>query len=487
MTADLEVELKLEADPADLDRLADAAVLRDAALVAKSQVATYFDTPAQALRTAGLSLRIRRTGERRVQTVKAGGSAAAGLFARPEWEREVAGDTPELDAAGGPIASLIPPAALSAIAPAFTMAVTRRTGLVRHAGALIEVVLDAGTITAANREAPIGEAELELKEGEPAALFALARALAAVAPLRLGVRAKSERGYALMDERAPRAIKAGALELAADATAAEAFAAIAGACIRQFRLNEAILLTRREPDALHQARVALRRLRSALSIFKPMLADERLEVMRGELRWLAATLGDARDLDVLAPRVEAALRPALEAARAGAYEAVEAALHSARARGLMLDLSEWIAIGRWRVAPCEPELCDQPASRFAAETLDRLRRRMRKRGRDLEKLSDEARHEVRILAKKLRYASEFFAGLFTGKAQVRRARRFLAALEDLQKHLGELNDIAHGPTVLARLGIDAGAAAPSIDRRTLLIQRAADAQDALIDSKRFWR
>ncbi len=115
---------------------------------------------------------------------------------------------------------------------------------------------------------------------------------------------------------------------------------------------------------------------------------------------------------------------------------------------------------------------------------------MRKDGRDLVEADDEARHQVRKDAKKLRYAAEFFAALFDRKRDRRRYKRFVAALEGLQDHLGALNDLATAPDVLARLGVsdNPGAAvllAPG--NKKVLLEDAEESRDGLIDAKRFWR
>lgn len=487
MTGDLELELKLEAEPAALDGLAHAALLADAGLKDRHEISTYFDTPDRDLHRAGLSLRVRQIGDRYVQTVKAEGVVAAGLFARPEWERTLADGTPQIDDAAGPLSTLVDATVLHGIAPLFVGEVTRATGRLAYDGGDVEIVLDRGAIIGSGRTLVVNEVELELKDGRPEALFALAQALNAIVPLRLGVLSKSERGYRLASGDPPTSVKAQPIILKPDMTVATAFQAVAGACLRHFRLNEDILLSDDgDGEPLHQARVALRRLRSALSIFKPALADDRFDHFRSEFRWLAATLGDARDLDVLLARrlpYQAVLLPAREQA----YAEVRALLASARARALMIDFSEWLAIGAWRTQPADPALPHANAERFAVRKLQKLRRRLKRRGQKLQTLGDHERHEVRILAKQMRYASGFFVSLFAGKKARRRGEVFLAALEKLQKHLGDLNDLAHGPLVLARLGIEPEAAEDTAEQRKRLLRKAAKAHAAFAETKPFWR
>lgn len=482
--AENELELKLEVDPEDIDRLAAEDTIANSAPKVIHQVSTYFDTPMQDLRAAKLSLRIRTAGGNHVQTIKAGSGAAAGLFVRPEWEQDVAGLEPELEP-GSPIYSLIARDMLKTIKPAFTVTITRRQWVVDYDGGTVELVADTGTVAAGDRATPVSELELELKGGSPTAIFALARALGGKIPLRLGVLSKAERGYRLIGPATLDAVKAEKLHLAADTSTAEAFAQIVGTCLRHFRLNETILRRSSDPEALHQTRIALRRLRSALSIFKPVVADNRFPHLASELKWLAGSLGPARDLDVLRERLGEAINPALLAARDEAYTVALDALDSRRTRDLMIDLVEWTALGDWRSQPSYPEAVHALAAIFASEVIGKLRRRMKRRGRDLDHLDDEARHEVRITAKKLRYATGFFQSLYPHKPSRRRFKAFSKHLEALQDHLGILNDLATAPALLEKYGLDREAALPAAEREQILSD-ATEVYERLMDAKGFW-
>jgi inorganic triphosphatase YgiF len=484
----IEIELKLEIDPGDAARVAEAPALAGLTGDRQELLSTYFDTPDEDLRRKGFGLRIRRKGGKRIQTVKAEGEGAAGLFVRPEWECEVKGDRPVLDAHSGPLAELFAPEVLGALAPLFETRVTRTVFEPMIEGAAIELALDVGEAAAGPRRAVLSEVELELKSGNPRALFDLARQLDEHVPLRLGVRSKSEVGYRLTGDDKPRAIKAEPIALDRGGDARDAFAAIAHGCIRQFRLNEAGVMTVGGAGSVHQARVGLRRLRSAFSLFKPLLdGDARAELLKLELKWLAAELGDVRNLDVLIPRMSEDVRGQLESVRAQALEHVRVSLASARTRLLMIDLAEWLVIGDWRVDPADPALAARLAPDFAADILDRHRRKIRKRGKHLAKLDDEHRHEVRIEGKKLRYAAEFFGSLYPGKKAKRRHKAFVSAIEDLQDALGELNDLVTGPEVLAKLGIEQDLQMPSKREQREMLQGAEDSLDTLLDVKRFWR
>lgn len=481
-TNEVEVELKLELTPEEADALEASGLFEGAAQTVR-QHAIYFDTPDHDLARAGFSLRIRRSGDKRVQTVKAG-AAAAGMFIRPEWEREVADDEPVVDHTT-PVPALLGDKA-AGIAPLFVVENERRIWNVEG----IEVALDRGRIIAGERESAFHEVELERKSGDPAALFALARQIDAAAPVQLGVLSKAERGYRLMGPALSRA-KAEPVVLDRGMTAGAAFQAIAYACLRHYRLNVPLVLDRREPDALHQARVALRRLRSALAIHKDLLIDGRSSAFNEDLRWLAGELGKARDIDVLVERAgEGAMQARLQAARKDAYDNAVTALQSDRARMLLLDMVEWISLGQWLSLEENVDVREMPARDFAKGALARFRRKVKKGGRNLEKLDDEARHTVRKAAKKLRYASEFFAGLYDQKREKRRHKRFISALETLQDRLGELNDQAGTPGLLDKLGLAGEPDAAALVGKgpdAGLLEAAAEDYDALVDAKRFWR
>lgn len=481
-----ETELKLVLDAGALaELLADDAWFSPDAAVRK-QPSTYFDTPGHALRKAGLSLRVRRIGDRRIQTLKAASEKTGSLFVRPEWEHDITGDVPEMGGLRLPIATMLGDVDLSGLGPVFTTHVNRVRAEHVLDGSRIELVADKGTIRTASRRSPICEIELELLEGDRGALFGLARAIAGRVPVRIGVRSKSERGYDLLSEDAGMAAKADPIWLNREMTAEQAFAAIVAGCIRHYRTNEDRLLASGGAEPVHQCRVALRRLRSAFSLFADCL-DPDGERLRGEIAWISGLLGAVRNIDVMVPHIEdrPALR-ALRAARKQRFGALIAALDSARMRTLMLDLVAYGEDGGWRGG----EAGAMPARDFAQHALDRLRRRVKRRGRQIRKMSEEDRHRLRIVGKKLRYAAEFFAGLFPGRKAGRRGEDLLAALEQLQTHLGELNDITVGRTLLAELDIaDPDRLLPAASSRHVRkrLDRAADWHERLVDAKRFWR
>lgn len=193
-----EIELKLELTPEAADAF-EASAMLPGDPEKLEQRSIYFDTPDHVLAKNGFSLRIRHSGRKRTQTIKADGASAAGLFVRSEWERAVKEDRPILDDTT-PVRALIGPA-VDAVAAVFEVRITRHTWISREDNATIELVLDRGDVAAGDRISPICEIEFELKAGDPAALFKLARRIDKIAPVRLSVQAKAERGYAFLARR----------------------------------------------------------------------------------------------------------------------------------------------------------------------------------------------------------------------------------------------------------------------------------------------
>jgi triphosphatase len=168
----------------------------------------YFDTPALALARAKAALRLRLAPQGWLQTFKTIGEASGGMHRRHEWELPVAGDAIELDAllaaCDVPAAADSLRAAATQLVPLFRTDFSRTLWHIEHAGAQIEVALDEGEIIAqvgdATRRAPICEIELELLDGNEAALSVIAAELQAALPgLAPDDTSKAQRGYRLRD------------------------------------------------------------------------------------------------------------------------------------------------------------------------------------------------------------------------------------------------------------------------------------------------
>jgi triphosphatase len=465
-----EIELKFTAPKEILPRLqhrVPAKIARGAR--SKSLVSVYFDTDKLKLHKCGLTLRVRSDGEHRVQTIKAGNGQA--ITTRGEWEREIRSDQPDFKAARGtPVEKILRKKKLrAAIKPIFETRVMRTTYPVKVGRSLIEVAFDHGKIDAGNESAPLAEVELELKRGRPADLFQFAKTIAHKAPLELALISKAERGYRLLAGAPTAPSKAVAVALTPEMSSSQAFQAIARGCLRQLTDNVPVL---RQGDAegLHQARVAVRRLRAAMSLFGEMLRDEGTQAIKNELKWLMSEFGPAREMDVLVgglaqasetkfwppdtlPKDLQGLAKELERKRRDAFERARAAVGSKRFRLLLIDLAAWIEAGDW-LEPNDPLThvqSERPIVEFAADELDRRWKKIRKRGRKLRNLDPQRRHKLRIQVKKTRYAAEFFAGAFSSRKADARRRTFLNRIEPLQDCLGDLNDIVVDRELAAKL------------------------------------
>jgi inorganic triphosphatase YgiF len=503
MPADREIELKFACGPDDLAAVLAAAPKGDLGGDDETRelISVYFDTPDLVLQKAGASLRVREHKGKRIQTLKRG----QGLV-REEHETPIEGLAP--DPAIEPLPDLLPQGAN--LRPAFNVRVSRRQRTFRYRGAEIELALDQGEVSGGEQKRPICEVELELKSGPPSALFALARELSAAAPLYLAFDSKAARGQALVaGAGGPAAPKNRHVDLAQDATAGEAFQAIARRALAQIAANAAVLregplLEATAPEAVHQLRIGARRLRSALSTFKAVLEGEGLETAKADLKWLAGTCGRARGLDVfaaetLAPAETGApasagierLRAAIDTAREAAWAHASAACASERFRALMIDAAAWVETGDWRAA----EGAGKPVAPFARAALKKRLKTLDKRGRDAADLQgrggdDTARHHLRIEAKKLRYACEGFASLYGEK----RVRRYLRHLKALQEALGALNDLVTAEPLIAPLALPSDAAFAAgelvglkVAAKPQLIAQAAKALDRLRAADPFWR
>lgn len=432
-----EIELKLEIDGDQGALVHRHPLLKDLERRTRPQLSVYYDTPSRSLRENGWSLRVRSSGGKFVQTVKPV-TGAAGLVSREEIEEPV--DSIEPDIAlleAGPLAPLLRQGEADRLVPVIRSQVERTSWLIDQGSALVRLDFDEGEISAGGHEQRFSELEFELVSGEPAGLLVAARAIADQLPVRIGVLSKAERGDRLASGAFDRISKAAPVDIDPTMSVAEAFEVMVHACLKHYGLNEPLVIGERRALALHQCRVAMRRLRSAFTLFKSAVADLEYQYLREELRWFTAQLGDARNLDVYLERdLPDSDRRSLAGRREQAYDRVVDAMCSPRFRRLGLELVAWTAFGPWR----RSRPARRPVGDYAGGRLDRLWRDIAAAGPMLARLDEVSRHELRIQVKKIRYAIEFLRGLYPGT--VGEQKRFAAAVEELQESLGKLNDLA---------------------------------------------
>lgn len=441
-----ELELKLEIDPRHIDRLRSLPMLGGPPQVERL-TSTYFDTPKGRLKRAGWVLRVRRHGDSWMMTVKKAGQGL-GLFDREEWEVVVNGPEPELQAlAATPVKELIKPSQFRHLGPIFRSDVERTSWTLMARSAAIELCLDLGEISAGASSVPISELELELKDGDVAALLAATKRIARRIPVRLAVHSKSEHGRALASGKCDGPAKASSIALHDSATVEDGFRTILLACLRHFRLNEPLLVRDGDAEALHQLRVAIRRLRTVLWLFKPATKGREHEGLNKELASLTRELGAARNIDViLASMVRGdPARSQLEKDRRQLYAKIVRKLDSLKFRNFIIEILAWAHSGDWRFG----KRASRPLMPFAIKRLDRLWDRIESRATELAHLPVEQRHHLRIETKKIRYALEFLSELLKGGGKSH--EKFVRAAEDVQDSLGLLNDLATRREILGVL------------------------------------
>ncbi|MDB5361049.1 MAG: hypothetical protein JWO51_2346 [Rhodospirillales bacterium] len=433
-----EIELKLAFRPRDRRRLEQE--LSGSVSPPQRLVSTYFDTSDRRLAEHGLSLRVRRNGVGRIQTLKALDRGPAAAAERNEWEWRIAGDRPEPALlAETPFAGLLDDSSL--LVPRFRTEVDRSVHLLKPAKRIrIEAALDDGLIIAGERQEALHELELELKRGRRDALYDFALRLNEIVPLTFATESKFDRGEALKTGQAAGAAKTATPELGREMPVDRAVKIVLVTALGGLLANLAPTL-QGGVEGLHQLRVSLRRLRADLVLFKPLLDTDQARRANDALRRMGRILGDARDWDVFAletlPTIAAKgrtwphllLQPA-EIKRKAVRATVEDILLGPELTALVLSLAAWIERGL--------SADDGPVRRVAAGLLDRVARKARKRGKHLRRLDGPELHAVRKSMKKLRYAVAALAPLF----DKRDVARYLDDCKSLQKLLGRINDAA---------------------------------------------
>jgi len=512
-----EIELKILLDDSGVKRLNASPVIAkiyNTKQTAISLHSIYFDTPDRRLQQAGIALRVRKEGRRWVQTVKIGSGVIAGLSMPQEAVSSAPGGRMSLDAIPDPDVREAVRNALGdqTPAPAFETAIRRTLHLLQTpAGGVVELAVDVGEIRANGRVEPIREAELELKAGDPADIYAVARALFDKGPLRLSRRSKAQRGYAVADGEpavapVPAPVMASPVRLRPSQTTESAARDVLRDCLNQIAGNVAAAALSDAPEGPHQLRIGLRRLRTAAKVFAKGLGGAALAQIEARAQALAAAVGAVRDLDVLGDEVLAPLSeldPGFAPLASALAERREAVRKAARARlahpdtsALIFDLGAFVEARGWlRPADFDQTAAlAQPVIRTAAAALSRRWRKVEELGERIDQLEGDARHELRKALKKLRYTVEFFESLWPE----RKVRPWLKALKALQDDFGALQDVAMaqaallGPQAIARDDPDAQrAVGMALGRCGALAEiRWAGTKDdwrKLSRESRFWR
>lgn len=443
----MEVEAKFAItgalDPASLTTLALHPYTLRSAGVERHRDA-LLDTSARAITSTRHALRIRAIGERRILTLKGPSTGAGSVLEREELETELAGP-PSLDPHDWPREIGETVAAMTRgepLKPLLRVEVERRLWAVRRGGRVVgELALDTGEIIAAGRREPIHELELELKgSGSRADLDTLCQMLAQALPLAPESRSKLERGLALL--RHAHWTLDGYTPL--DALVRHTI----HRRLRDLRRAQRFVLESGDPDAIHDMRVATRRIRSTLQAFEgaEVFDDRTLRSLRKRLGAVADMLGEIRDPDIFLERVRKwvgadaqrerdveELRDLLAARRLAGYERLMARLNKRKHAKLLAKVERFVA---------EPaQLADGQGCaltrHYIGSALWPRYERVLRYETDIVDAEPPTLHQLRIACKRFRYALEIFATMLGGG--VTPVRKALTAA---QSHLGDIQDLS---------------------------------------------
>ncbi len=465
----MEIEFKFLV-PAD--RLAEIeAELRDGEFEQLDLQARYFDTRDGALATAGVALRMRKEGDHWVQTAKARGDGPLDRF---EHNVDLGNPTdltaiPDIQRHAGTHVGRALEAAIgdSELVETFSTAIRRIVRLETESATQVEFALDTGAVIAPghdgaeSRESPVRELEIELVDGDVDVLVSIAKRWVEKYGLAFSTLSKSERGQRLL---------AGESEAAAVKAAAPVFPEhdddglegveiqrrVVSACLAQILPNASELAAGSEnADLVHQMRVGIRRLRTALRELDGLAEGNFDPAWQGPLRHTFAALGRSRDSELLATKMQ----PMLEAAGGPQLSRLEVASVPG------MTVTETVCLAPFQLVLVEligfathaPDSSSSGRSNGAAQSrkylgkrLDALHRKVVKGGMRFDTLDTEAQHSVRKRLKRLRYLAEFIGSLYDEK----KVAGYIEQLTPAQDTLGDFNDMSVAAVSYRRLAVN---------------------------------
>jgi inorganic triphosphatase YgiF len=469
----IETELKLSFSAKDLSSLLEHPLLQ---VTGKRQKLynIYYDTPELALMHQGIAVRERKILRKLLLTLKINHTNSGGLSSRSEWEAPtVQGQFDFQTLIDDPVIAQKMTLLAPQLVPIFTTDFTRRSWEVVFRGATIEIAIDQGLIVTKRDnqlfEEPISEVELELKAGNPVTLFGLARVLSRRVRLHPSAASKAERGYQLFKNITPSPIKPPSLDIDPKATPLQSFERICLECLNHLQVNDVGILRDDDDEYIHQARVAMRRIRSAIKLFSPVLPMPFVHQWNTTWRDLANELGDARNWDVFTqeslPLIKGAFpnQAEIEALekfsveqRAKAHAKAVASFGSRTYSVKLISFAEAVMSlsshpevkNRQKMvleSQSTPEpMIEEDTQAFATRLLKRRHRRFM-----WEVLVPnhnlEQSHQLRLDLKKLRYSFDFFMDLYPK----RRMSLYMKSLARSQELLGQMNDLATAEALLA--------------------------------------
>jgi triphosphatase len=454
-----EFELKFQVDPRR--RAAVEAALHGQAAARMRMQAHYYDTAERLLSRHGIALRLRNEGRAWVQTLKAPGEDAVQRLednvpvpgrwgeAGPDLDPRRHDGTP----AGAALNDVLRDAGEVRLERVVSSDVWRRSAEIHAGDGSFEIAFDEGQVVAGNAAEPICEVEYELKQGSAAAMIAVARQGVLEHGLWWSTLSKAQRGERLADPTQPIIAQHAATPLLdRDMSGGALLRAVVRSCIDQVLANASeVAAGSRQEEHIHQLRVGIRRLRTALR----ELSDLSPQVDAGWEAPLTAVfrkLGEFRDRDTVLrtvqPALEAAGAPSVALEDASSTIDISEVVRAADFQTVMLDLFVFALD-----SPGEGDVDAPAVHKQIRRRLKKLHDQVMTDGRRFESLDEAAQHRVRKRLKRLRYLAELVAPLFDGRA----VERYLDRLRPAQDALGAHNDIAVAAEVY-RAAADSGQA-----------------------------
>ncbi|MCB1511890.1 MAG: CHAD domain-containing protein [Hyphomicrobiaceae bacterium] len=462
-----EIELKLLVSRSTLVRLArwtppEGWVISP--LRQRQLSAVYYDTPDCRLQRKGFALRVRRSRKTLKRTIKFGRAIENGLSQPSEYEDIVDSLAPAIETITDRKLKSRILRALDGAEPEviFENRIRRNSRIVEVPDCgIVELAMDNGEVYTPNARTTVTELEIELQSGEPYVILSVAEALMYGVTFAPSATSKAGTGYALLAENSentadrtnlvtqPAGISPAKPKLNDRMTGAEGLGEIGRTAAQQIIMAMNGCLETDDAEQPHRLRVGLRRLRTALRLFRPFAGTPAMRGLADDARDLGRIVGDVRDADVLiddviapAARASAITRDAewglisvVDAHRLRKRLAMRKSLRGTRWNTLRLNAFLFdYAVARAN-AEAANELAETELSRIAPKMLAKCWRRVRKWGDAIDRLDVEERHEMRKAMKELRYATEFFAPLLPGSGA------FLKRLKRLQDIFGYLNDV----------------------------------------------
>ena len=452
-----EVEIKLAVAPEKANRLLKLKIVRKHRNGKPSRrrlVSTYYDTPHHMLRKAGMALRIRDDGKKTIQTLKLPSNGPVGLQNSAEFNSTISLDGPSLEQITDPgLCRFISKKRLTndRLTPVFTTDIIRTTLDLKHKNSRFKLALDQGEIQALRkgkiRTETISEVEFELISGSVLPMLDLVLDVCEKSDVLPSHLTKARRGYALARKPLrPKPRKATPISLDPDMVTGDAFLLAIGEALEQLFENRVPLLTA-NPSAIHQTRVAMRRLRAIMRAFKIILPYHERKAFNGEFRWFQQRMSAARDWHVFLnesiPLVTAwnpltekdydkLVRIARQERRRATAEAIEY-VQSRRYTRLIIQFERWLADIRKHIPDKD---YNQPVCDFAIGVLNKTTRDFLKEKRSLSRLPAEDLHTLRKYGKKARYATSIFCSLWENN----QVKPYLKLMSKIQNQFGDVND-----------------------------------------------